>query len=83
MDIFYLSYVPGEKQFQISIENSIPTEDVREPFIFDKKETECIEANMDRITKNVEIFLSRKNKRENGKSPVTPTEVCFVLNTKF
>lgn len=82
--ITYLRYAPGEKQFQISFENTIPTEGVRKPFIFDKKDTECIETCMDRTTTNVEIFLSKNINKENGQSILTPTEVCFFfLNTTF
>lgn len=65
MIIIILCYAPGEKQFKISFEPP------RKPFVFDKKENECIETCMDRITGNVESFLSKKQ------SIMTLTEVCF------
>lgn len=69
MDIVYLRYVPSEKKFKIKYENPIIKQ-----FIFDKKDTECIQNCMDRTTRNVEIFLSKKSKI-NGQPILKPTMV--------
>lgn len=75
MDIIYFSYVPGEKEFQITIKNS------NKQFNFVEKDLECLQSFMNRTTKNAEIFLSKKFKL-NGLI-VAPAEVCFFLYTKI